>query len=41
MDLKALQREAHAIAKGHGGWDEERRATPARRGGAVTARDDE
>ena len=24
MDLKALQREAHAIAKEHGWWDEER-----------------
>ena len=24
MDLKALQKEAHAIAKGHGWWDEER-----------------
>ena len=24
MDLKALQREAHAIAKDHGWWDEER-----------------
>ena len=24
MDLKALQREAHAIAKDHGCWDEER-----------------